>query len=125
MVNASVSPSASAAVGVKVYGADAFTDAVGVPEIVGAWLAEPGGGVGAGGCAVPVAGVEPSSPPPQPLSAAAHKTININPGPSLRMTITPVGGNPAILEIRVSVGPEALRPRLSAGLPLHEIYSAG
>jgi hypothetical protein len=40
------------------------------------------------------------------------------------MTITPVGGNPAILEIGVSVGPEALRPRLSAGLPLNEIYSA-
>jgi hypothetical protein len=36
MVNASVSPSASAALGVNVYGADAFTDAVGVPEIVGA-----------------------------------------------------------------------------------------
>jgi len=60
-------------------------------------LVEPVGG-GAGGCAVPLAGVELSSPPPQPLSAAAHNAININPGTSLRMTITPVGGNPAILE---------------------------
>jgi hypothetical protein len=87
-------------------------------------LVEPVGGTGAGGCAVPVAGVEPSSPPPQALSAPAHNAISINPGTSLRMTITPVGGNPAILEIGVSVGPEALRPRLSAGLPLNEIYSA-
>jgi len=61
---------------------------------------EPGGGAGAGGCAVPDAGVEPSSPPPpQPLSAAALNAINTNPGPSLRMTITPVGGGPAILEL--------------------------
>lgn len=30
-------------------------------------------------------------------------------------------GNPAILEL-MSVGPEALRPRLSAGLPLNENY---
>ena len=102
-LNASVSPSASAALGTKLYGLDAFTAGVAVPEIVGARLLEPGGGgvrgSGAGGCAVPEAGADSSSPPPQPLSAAALNTINNNPGLNLRMTITPVGGNPAILEI--------------------------
>jgi hypothetical protein len=46
-----------------------------------------------------VAGADFSSPPPQPLSASALRAIKINPGLNLHMTITPVGGNPAILEI--------------------------
>jgi hypothetical protein len=94
-LNASVSPSASAAVGAKLYGLDAFTEGGAVPEIVGARLVEPVGG----GCAVPEGGADSSSPPPQPLSAAALNAINKIPGANLRMTMTPVGGNPAILEV--------------------------
>jgi hypothetical protein len=81
-----------------------LTAGVAVPEMVGARLLG-GGGVGVGegdgdgaGCAVPEAGSS-SSPPPQPLSATALNAINNKPGLNPRMTITPVGGNPAILEI--------------------------
>src|SRR5262245_54744552 len=97
MLNASVSPSASAAVGAKLYGLDAFTEGGAVPEIVGARLVEPVGGA-EGGCAVPEVGADSSSPPPQPLRTAALNAINKTPGANLRMTMTPVGGNPAILE---------------------------
>jgi hypothetical protein len=71
------------------YALDAFTAAGALPEIVGAWLLDPGGG-GAGGCAEPEAGVDSSSPPPQPLNAAALNAMRINPGPNLCMTMTPV-----------------------------------
>ena len=92
MLNASVSPSASDDVGTKLYALAAFTADGAVPEMVGARLpGEGGAGVGAGGgCAVPEAGADSSSPPPQPLRAAALNTMNNSPGLNLRMTITPV-----------------------------------
>jgi hypothetical protein len=107
MLNASVSPSASAALGTKLYRLDALTAAGAVPEIVGARFVGDVGGFGEGagpgeGCAVPEAGADSSSPPPpQPLNAAALKTMSNNPGPNPRMTITPVWRQPRYRSDRV------------------------
>src|SRR5262245_48432617 len=115
IVNESVSPSASLAVGVKLNCVPCSTDASGVPEIVGAELPPPGAGAGAGGAAEFAAGSSPPSPQAAKTAASAT-TASSSDKVRIRDDLDFTVGNPAVMG--QSFRPVALRLRLSTDLPL-------